>query len=242
MKQLQILNRNQVKWIALLAMICDHFAVAFLEPATVAYQILRGPIGRISFPLFFVLFLEGLFYTKRPWWHVVDCLIWAFISEIPFDMALQKCNGYVEFEYQNVMFTWCLCGIFFCVLRFLFQMLDEVRNIWCIWLCNIGAYVIFYMLAVFLKVDYAEIAITGMFLMYCLRAYYKGIPTWILSLPIVLFDMLLSMMWYPAIAVVILLFYNRDVICKANVWLKYWFYGFYPLHLAVFAVVLRYFC
>lgn len=68
-----------------------------------AYTIMRD-IGRLGFPLFIFLLVEGFTHTRSVIKYARNLLIFAFVSEIPFDLAL---NGGVIFEthHQNVFFT-----------------------------------------------------------------------------------------------------------------------------------------
>ena len=69
-------------------MICDHIGAIFVDPSTNLYFILRFVLGRSSYPLFCVLFIEGFFYTKRPWRHVLD-----FLSQIETTDFIWGLNG-----------------------------------------------------------------------------------------------------------------------------------------------------
>ena len=101
MNRLKVLNRNQLKYIAMLLMLCDHIGLAFFEQGTIVWYVLRYVLGRSAFPIFCVLFIEGIYYTKRPLVHLRDCLIFAFLSEVPFDMV---CSGkYFDLHNQNVI-------------------------------------------------------------------------------------------------------------------------------------------
>lgn len=68
-----------------------------------AYNLMRS-IGRIGFPLFIFLLVEGFTHTRSVVKYARNLLIFAIVSEIPFDLAL---NGGVVFEtyHQNVFFT-----------------------------------------------------------------------------------------------------------------------------------------
>ncbi len=72
------------------------------ENAMLIYVILRA-IGRISFPLYCFFIVEGFKYTRCKWKYLLRLIIFALISEIPFDMAI---FGYMIYPfYQNVFFT-----------------------------------------------------------------------------------------------------------------------------------------
>ncbi|MDO4977939.1 MAG: TraX family protein [Eubacteriales bacterium] len=107
-------NYYQLKYIALFTMIIDHATIIFqscLSPET--YYILRG-VGRLSFPIYCFLLAEGFFHTRDRIHYLKRLMIFAIISEIPFDLTLQQ--GYLSigsgnlldilhWEHQNVFFT-----------------------------------------------------------------------------------------------------------------------------------------
>ena len=111
------LNGNQLKLIAVVTMLIDHIGYLIvgegLGVATVTgkldldwvptlYTVLRS-IGRIAFPIFCFLLVEGFFHTKNRKKYAVRLGIFALISEIPFDVF---CTGkLVEWQVQNVMIT-----------------------------------------------------------------------------------------------------------------------------------------
>ena len=91
-----------LKAIALLAMFIDHFAVVIVQGVLLprassanigairtAYTIMRG-IGRIAFPIYCVLLAEGLRYTHDRFRYLMQLLLLAVLSEIPYDLAFSR--------------------------------------------------------------------------------------------------------------------------------------------------------
>ena len=105
------LNGSALKWIAVLSMLVDHFAVVFYfgsarvgNPIFSAgqYYILRG-VGRLAFPIFAFLLAEGYHHTRSVEKYLLRLLLFGFVSEVPFDLAFQ--NAWLDMSYQNVFFT-----------------------------------------------------------------------------------------------------------------------------------------
>lgn len=118
-----VFTGSTLKFIALITMLIDHIGAVFLEkgvisaynqglPSALSYeeslffsnldQILRN-IGRIAFPIFCFLLVEGLFHTSNRAKYAQRLFLFALLSEVPFDLAFNY--SFLETSYQNVMFT-----------------------------------------------------------------------------------------------------------------------------------------
>lgn len=97
-------SRSFLKIAAMLSMLCDHIAFV-LVPAdrfTNCYYIMRI-IGRIAFPLFCFMLVEGFIYTHSRKNYIIRLALFAVISEVPFDLACS--DRVVDWSGQNVMWT-----------------------------------------------------------------------------------------------------------------------------------------
>ena len=118
-----VFTGSTLKLFALIFMLIDHIGAVILEhgvilsynrqlPYALSYsaslsvsqidQVLRG-IGRLAFPIFCFLLVEGFFHTSNRKKYTFRLFLFALISEIPFDLAFN--SSLLEFTYQNVMFT-----------------------------------------------------------------------------------------------------------------------------------------
>ena len=119
---------STLKLIAIITMLIDHTAATILDRTLMArgmgslnsnaqavmdfmsdnaliygIDIIMRLIGRIAFPIFCFLLVEGFVHTHNKWKYALRLGLFALISEIPFDLAFS--NRFFYFNYQNVFFT-----------------------------------------------------------------------------------------------------------------------------------------
>ncbi len=203
------LNSFQLKWIAIITMLIDHVG-AVLFPYEMGFRI----IGRISFPIFCFLIVEGFFHTRDVKRYMLRLFIFALISEIPYDLAFYDRVWFQE--RQNVFFT-----LFLGVLLLYF--LERSNGI----LPKLGEVFFVMYMAGFLCTDYGGRGILLIVIYYVLRERKKAAlgagAVW---------NFLYG--WqriqnYGIFAAFFLAFYNG----KRGARIKYFFYVFYPAHLLI---------
>ncbi len=109
------MNGSSIKRIAAVTMFIDHIGAAFFyiftsqydgmedfAGADIIYDILRI-IGRCAFPLFCFLLVEGFWHTRSIKKYAARLLLFAAISEVPFDLAFF--DSVWNMQMQNVFFT-----------------------------------------------------------------------------------------------------------------------------------------
>lgn len=101
MKEKIGLSSTALSLLATLFMTMDHVAAVFLD-ATQLWYPMRA-LGRISFPLFAFLLAQSAVKTSSPKRFLLRLAVFAFIAEIPFDLAFYNSIWYIE--HQSVMLT-----------------------------------------------------------------------------------------------------------------------------------------
>lgn len=208
-----------LKSLALIFMIIDHYGAIFHEGIDI-YRI----IGRLAFPIYCFLLVEGYHHTGNIKRYAKRLLIFAIISEIPFDLAFY--NG-LETMHQNIFFT-LLIGLG--TMYFLDN--GEKYNIKKSMVVLIGT-----MAAIILKTDYNFIGIIYILAFYYTKELSKLERLAKIAIIIFLIN-LISLSFYQQFALLslpIMYFYNGKL-GPNNKTLQALFYIAYPLHLLVFYV------
>jgi len=91
-----------LKLIACAIMLTDHIGAVFPAPRT---PFVMREIGRIAFPIFAYMIAQGCKRTRNIYKYAARLLIFALISEIPFDLAFRLTPGINFLKDTNVYFT-----------------------------------------------------------------------------------------------------------------------------------------
>lgn len=97
-----------LRLIAIIAMLLDHTAAVLVNPASDAYTIMRI-IGRIAFPIFCFLIVEGFEHTRSVWKYMGRLAVSAVIAEVPFDLAFHRAAW--DFKSGQNVFLTLLLGL-----------------------------------------------------------------------------------------------------------------------------------
>lgn len=224
----QVLSGSVLKLLAVIAMLVDHGAlllvsqtewgmapVVFMGKSFSVYYILRR-IGRLAFPLFCFLLVEGFVHTRSRKKYMANLVCFAVLSEVPFDLMVS--GRWVYMGKQNIYFTLLLGVVLLCVLEW-------KTEIWKKGLCLVGIYVS----ARLLRTDYGFNGVALIGLLYILREQ-KLLRTFF-SLP------LLSGGLFALLSFVPINLYNGTRGFIRGKALKYMFYLFYPVHIIVLLAV-----
>lgn len=234
-KKFKGFSGSTLKIVAIITMLIDHIGAVVLQPLvtkgiplinlvfkpeTIYDKLffISRTIGRIAFPLFCFLLVEGFIHTSNIKKYALRLGIFALISEIPFDLAFSS-GILVDYSSQNVFFT-LLIGLG--ALYFI----DKYKHNKALSLLSFLAACI---LAEFLHADYGMNGIIPIVLFYITRNSKKH--TMIAGIVSFLFEAPLFLAVYLSLPLIY--FYNG----KRGLNLKYFFYAFYPCHLLLLYLV-----
>lgn len=229
----QCLSGNALKIIAITTMLIDHIGAVLIENG-----ILGGPfsfdwdavqasagltfwwnvdvvlraIGRIAFPIFAYLLVEGFLHTRDVKKYGLRLLVFGLLSEIPFDLAIYHAPFY--WGYQNVYFTLFLGLIAMAGI----QKCENERMLWkqtLVLLLCCGASIV-------LNTDYGAFGVIFIALLYMTRRNPRTQT---------IFGVL-ALIWEVSavLAFIPIRMYNG---ARGKWNLKYLFYAFYPVHLLI---------
>ncbi|WP_277258728.1 TraX family protein [Merdimonas faecis] len=212
---IQCLDSFQLKCIAIVSMALDHTG-AVLYPS----QIWLRCLGRIAFPIFCFLIVEGFFHTHDVRRYMGRLGVFALISEIPYDLAFRGVP--LEYAHQNVFFT-LLIGIGMMIL------LERNRE----WPVKAVILLLAMWLAVLIRSDYN---FRGVLLIFVFYIFHES--RWLAVTAGGLWNFLYRgvIQKYGVLSVLPLALYNGERGRK----MKYFFYIFYPAHLLLLYGISRF--
>lgn len=216
----QRLDGTVLKLIACLSMFMDHLgAVCF--SGMMGFRI----IGRLAFPIYCFLLVEGAVHTHDMKKYILRMGIFALISEVPFDLAFY--HRLVYTGHQNVFFTLGLGLLAIWFLEHPIEQLD-IPDVLYKLLVIIAAGLI----AEFFNTDYG---FTGIAVI-CIFYYLRGQPQLKYPIAVILLAAIGGVEVYAVLALIPILLYNgqRGRQTKA---MQYGFYIFYPAHLLLIAAL-----
>lgn len=213
-KKLQCLSATALKLIAIASMLIDHIG-AVLFPGAMWLRI----VGRLAMPIFCFFVSEGFIHTRSKRRYLVRMLIFAVVSDIPFDLAFW---GKLTIAHQNVMFTFA----FAVAAMWIYEALRKSEKAI---LKALGVLSVFILaaLSTVCGTDYGYFGVLMVFVFYVLRDFSHWIRSAAASAYILILRMDIEV--YAALSFFLLLLYNG----KRGKGLKWFFYVFYPAHLLI---------
>lgn len=216
------MNSFHLKLIAVITMVIDHIAAVLIPQHTVAYFVMRC-IGRISFPIFCFLLVEGCYHTKNVKKYAMRLFLFALISEIPFDFAVYGTPFYAK--HQNIFFTLAIGLVVIASMKFV-----EIKFGQNILAINCLDAVIVMVGCIISNAVLADYSMFGILLIVCFYLFRGNkILNFFGLLAITGYVSGNLIQMFGALSWVFLVGYNGER-GKGS---KYLFYVFYPLHLLI---------
>ncbi|MGI6177204.1 MAG: TraX family protein [Eubacterium sp.] len=242
------LSSKAIKWIAMVTMAVDHTAVAIIETlfyygqnevsasVFLVYEVMRD-IGRLAFPLFIYLLVEGFFRTHSRAQYLSGMLIFSAISEIPFDLALTlgpdsaAAGVFIESTHQNIYFTLSIGLLCMVVAERIFIGTGRANPalqviVACLVAAGGGA------LAELIKADYGAVGVIAIVAAYMMRRNKLSDLELPAAVGVLLFSNLTE-----GYAIADCFFVHASNGLRGNIKYKWLYYIFYPAHLAILALL-----
>lgn len=218
---MKLLNSMHLKLLALITMIIDHTGAIFFGGQDI-YRI----IGRLSFPIYCFLLVEGFFHTKSREKYAVRLFIFALISELPFDYAF---FGGLNGSHQNIFFTLFL-GLSAIWVSESFRRKNP--------LISVAGFVGAAVLSTILNTDYTILGILYILIFYSAKSMPHGLNEIYILLGIGTATSFLSssIQMYAIFAVIPIMFYNGKPGLRSRL-VQYGFYAAYPVHLMILYLI-----
>lgn len=226
--------------IAMIFMLCDH-----MWGTIVSGNDWLTCIGRLAFPIFAFLIVEGYFHTKNFKKYMKRLLIFALITEIPFNLAIG--GNFLYPFHQNVLWT-------FLIALTAIHLLEKIKNkkIWLKILLGILIVIFSSVLGLLTMVDYYHYGILTVLIFY----FFRGKKWWNYLGQLIC-------LWYINVEMMGGMYYEINLLGKIveisqqglalfaliPIWLykgkqgpynktiKYIYYAFYPVHLLILAII-----
>lgn len=223
-RNIRIFSSNALKIIACVSMLIDHIGIVFVDN-----NLFMRAVGRLAFPIFAFLLVQGLLRTSGVRRYLLRLGIFAVVSEIPFDLAMHDTIWYPGA--QNIFFT-LTAGLFA-----IYAM--ESRGTIGRWKVEIALAAA--LLAELLRFDYGMAGVGIIVMFYLIEKERSGADAHTLAyfnkkqnLEIVVLSSLVYILClgmnqlYALLAMIPVNMYSGE---RGRMKLKYFFYLFYPLHL-----------
>lgn len=255
MKQKGI-SQEALKLIACVTMLIDHIGATLVAVLFIRYPI-DGPaylwleclyrgmriIGRIAFPIYCFLLVEGAYRTRDPKKYALRLFIGMLLSEIPFDLAFSL--TWMEYEWK---LTTPLLGFnpeFNSVMMTLligFGMLQCMKRLKGFW--KVAVILPFYILAEKLHTDYAGMGILLIAVFALTRGMKREKLLLILGCAVILnsgmkeqiFGIWISTELFALLALIPIFRYDGRKLTHSKA-VQWAFYLFYPVHILILALL-----
>lgn len=226
--------------LAMFFMLCDHLWGTILP-----WEWLTC-VGRLAFPIFAFMIVEGYYHTHNLRQYILRLLILAIVSEIPFNL-LYVGTFFYPFH-QNVIWTFLIGLLLICLI----ERSKKSGRKWIVCLVSFAAIVIGFLAGFVVISDYYGTGVLTVLVFY----FFRGRKWWnflgqLICLYIINFEML-GGLYYPIVLFgheFELLRQGLAILVLIPIWLyrgrqgyhtkafQYFCYAFYPVHMLLIVLV-----
>ncbi len=236
----KVLNRDVIKYIAMLTMLLNHISTIFMESGSFLSEFFLD-IGYFTAITMCYFLVEGYQYTHSKKAYAMRLFLFALISELPYCLAFTQ-DGIIEFEGLNMMFTLLICfGILVVFertsnngLRFAYALFSIILSLFCSWAILAP---IFTLLFIWSKGSDKKIKLSFIIAMLLFAAFNLAGGIGRFSVTTNILYALGSMVGTGLSGIVIVYLYNGKRMEKGRVFSKWFFYWFYPVHLLILGLI-----
>ena len=236
----KLLNKDIIKYFAMLTMLLNHIATIFLRSGTLVCESFLA-IGYFTAIVMIYFLVEGYYYTHSRKKYLSRLFVFAIISEIPYCLAFTK-GRVIEFYGLNMLFTLCLCFLLIWgltktknrVLKTIFTIAIIFISLFCDWAILAP---IFTLLFVWARNSTFKTRMTFLIstLLFGIFNFVGGIGRFPVTTNFAY--ALLSIVGMGVAGICIAYFYNGKRAKKATTFSKWFFYIFYPGHLLILGII-----
>lgn len=226
------LNRDMIKYIAISAMLISHIGAVFLDPYSILAELCHD-IGQFTAITMCYFLVEGYGYTHSKVKYALRLLLFGVISQIPYWYAL-------EIYQLNIFFTLLICFLILVVMdKLKLPLINWVVILLLVWLsirCDWAVLAPIFTI-LFAKLNTSKLSLIFAYTLSFFVSFLADISLYAVDyeypLPRAIFSSFLSGIALIASGFVIIYFYNGKK-SERNIKINKWFfYIFYPGHLAL---------
>lgn len=218
----KFLSNFDLKIIAIITMTIDHIG-AIMYPNIDIFRI----IGRVSFPIFAFLLVEGFKHTSNRLKYFLRLLFFAIVTQPIYDYAFNN-------QDLNILFTFSLSFLFLSSLEFIKKIINKYSNGIEDYLYKTVFYSLIYILfalfSLILNVDYQALGVSLVFIFYLSSNIYLSFLLYLLA---VIFLATNAIQFYSLLSFIFVYLYNG----KKGKNIKYFFYLYYPFHILILKIL-----
>lgn len=235
-KSWKVLNRDAIKYIAMVTMLFNHISQIFMESGSFLSELFLD-IGYFTAITMCYFLVEGFQYTHSKKNYVCRLLVFALLSEVPYFLAFSGNSALL-----NMLFTLLVC---FCILLVMEKAFNRVwKIIFIVGLIGLSLFCDWALLApiftlLFVWANHSKEKTKAAFgisaLLFGITNFIGGIERFSISTNIIY--AVGSMIGIALSGVVILYLYNGKRMEKGKFFSKWFFYWFYPVHLLILGLI-----